>query len=236
VNSSTMERMRPAGDLDEYAELTSAAGVAWALIGALVGAALALFVLPEVAPALARSLTSAQPRAWWYLSRASGLSAYAALSVSMLLGLLLSTRLAQRWPGKATTFSLHEHASVLGLALAVFHSLVLLGDRHTPFALAEVLLPFGAAYRSVALGFGQLALYGTALLVASFHVRARLGQRAWRLLHFVSFAVYALALAHGLVAGTDRTAVLVGLVPAAVALCFTIFRLLESKLAASPSR
>jgi predicted ferric reductase len=226
VKTSTLERTPPLGDLDELAELSSPAGLAWALAGALAGAALALVVLPEVAPTLSRSLTSAQPRAWWYLSRASALVAYAALSASTLLGLLLSTRFARRWPGNATAFSLHEHASVLGLALAVFHALVLLGDRHTPFALGEVLLPFGAAYRPVALGLGQLALYGTALLVASFHLRARLGQRAWRLLHFVSFAAYALALAHALAAGTDRVALVVGLVPAAAVVVFTLHRLL----------
>ena len=44
MNSSTMERTRPAGDLDEYAELASPAGVAWALIGALVGASVGAVV------------------------------------------------------------------------------------------------------------------------------------------------------------------------------------------------
>jgi predicted ferric reductase len=216
--------------MTELDELGSPQTIAWALGGVAVGAALALVVLPDVTPALAASLSSAQPRTWWYLSRASGLVSYALLSASMLLGLLLSTRFARAWPGNAAAFALHEHASVLGLAFGLFHALVLLGDRHTPFSAVELVLPFGAAYRPLALGLGQLALYGTALLVFSFYVRKRIGQRAWRVLHFGSFVVFVLALSHGLAAGTDRGVMLVGIVPVAAVLFFGCYRALATLL------
>ena len=207
-------------------DLASPHIVVWTLGGVAAGVALAFVVLPEVAPLLAASLAGPQPRTWWYLARASGLVSYALLAASVLLGLLLSTRFAKEWPGSATAFTLHEHASVLGVAFALFHAVMLLGDRHTTFTVVEVLLPFGAAYRPFAVGLGQLALYGTTLLVASFYVRKRIGQRTWRLLHFGSFAVFALALAHGLAAGTDRAAMQFGIVPAAVVLFFVTYRAL----------
>ncbi|HSQ64033.1 MAG TPA: hypothetical protein VLM85_12495 [Polyangiaceae bacterium] len=204
------------------------------LVGAALGGALALLVLPDVVPAVAHSLVAPQPKTWWYLSRASGLVAYAMLSVSMLLGLLLSTRFAKAWPGSASAFVLHEHASGLGLAAAIFHGLVLLGDRYTSFRPLEILLPFGASYRPAAVGLGQLALYGLALLVASFYARKRIGQRAWRWLHFASFLVYALALAHGVALGTDRGLVVAGLVPAAAVLFFGVYRTLAHTLGETP--
>ncbi|HEX7603121.1 MAG TPA: hypothetical protein VF316_16000 [Polyangiaceae bacterium] len=216
----------PDRSFDELDELASPQSLAWALGGVALGATLALVVLPDVVPALVVSLSAPQPKTWWYLSRATGLVSYALLSVSMLLGLLLSTKFAKAWPGSAAAFTLHEHASVLGLAFALFHAIVLLGDRHTPFTVVELALPFGAAYRPFVIGMGQLALYGTALLVGSFYVRKRLGQRAWRLLHFGSFAVFVLALSHGLVVGTDRGVMLAGIVPVAAVVFFGSYRAL----------
>lgn len=204
----------------------SLGAAAGALAGALLGAGVALLVLPGLAPALATSLSTPQPRTWWQLSRASGLVAYALLAASMLLGLLLSTKLAKEWPGTAVAFALHEHTSVRGLAFALFHAVVLLGDRHTRFTGAELILPFGAAYHPLALGLGQLAIYGAGILVGSFYVRKRIGQRTWRLVHFGAFLVFALALSHGLVVGTDSGAMRAGIVPAAIVLFLGIYRVL----------
>jgi len=216
----------PAQNLDELDDLASPRTLAWALVGVAVGSGLALFALPALAPALARSLAAPQPKTWWFLSRASGLVSYALFSASMLLGLLLSTRFAKRWPGSAAAFALHEHTSVLALAFALFHAIVLLGDRTTSFTALGLLLPFGAAYRPQALGLGQLALYGAALLVGSFHVKKHIGQRTWRLLHFVSFLVFVLALAHGLAVGTDRAAMFLGILPVAAVVFFATYRAL----------
>lgn len=222
----------PASRTDDLDDLASPQTIAWALGGVFVGVTLALVVLPDVVPALARALSAPQPRIWWHLSRASGLVAYGLLEASMLLGLLLSTRFAKTWPGTATAFALHEHASILGLAFATFHALVLLGDQHTPFALVEVALPFGAAHRPLAVGAGQLAVYGSALLVGSFYVKKRIGQSAWRLVHFASFLVFALTLAHAVAAGTDRGVVLVGSIPV-VALIFLAIRTRRPRSASS---
>lgn len=216
----------PRRGADELDDLASPGIVAWALGGAAVGTALALVVLPAVADAVAASMSAPQPKTWWYLSRASGLVSYALLSASMVLGLLLSSRLAKAWPGAAQAFTLHEHASALGLAFALFHAIVLLGDRYASFTLAQIVLPFGAAYRPIAVGAGQLALYGTALLVGSFYVRRRIGQRAWRWIHFASFVTFALALWHGLGAGTDRALMIAAAATAAIVLFLTIDRVL----------
>lgn len=40
-------------------------------------------------------------------------------------------------------------------------------------------------------------------LAVSFHVRRRLTQRRWRLLHYLGFAAFACAVGHGLTAGSD---------------------------------
>jgi DMSO/TMAO reductase YedYZ heme-binding membrane subunit len=45
------------------------------------------------------------------------------------------------------------------------------------------------------------------LIVAlSFYIRSSIGQKTWRILHFLSFAMYIMGLLHGLFSGTDSTA------------------------------
>jgi len=210
--------------LDALCDFTGPRTTRWVVAGVAAGAGLALAALPYVMPALSRSLSGPQPKAWWYLARASGLVAYALLSASMLLGLLLSTRFAKEWPGNASAFALHEQTSLLGLAFGLFHSLVLLGDRHTPFTIAQILLPFGAVYRPFAVGLGQLAVYGMTLVAGTFYVRRHIGRRAWRLIHFGTFAVFALALLHGLGSSSDRTVMVAGIVPALLILFFGTYR------------
>ncbi len=177
------------------------------LLGAVLGGFFAVAVLPIWVPALQTSLTSGQPKAYWYLARASGLVAYVLLWAAMALGLMITNKLARAWPGGPTAFSLHQYTSLLALAFGIFHALVLLGDQYIGYTLPELLVPFaGSGYRPLAVGLGQIGIYWLAVVGLSFYIRRHIGSRAWRLIHFLSFAVYAMALAHGLLSGTDSTA------------------------------
>jgi predicted ferric reductase len=65
-------------------------------------------------------------------------------------------------------------------------------------------VPFlSGIYRPAWVGFGQLALYSLGVVAFSFYVKDRLGTRAWRLIHMLSFALFVMTLAHGLGSGTD---------------------------------
>jgi predicted ferric reductase len=174
------------------------------LVAVLAGIAVALLVVPLWLPGLSGSLMGTSPKGFWYLSRASAWVAFVLLWASMALGLAITNRLARAWPGGPTAFDLHEHVSLLALAFALFHGLVLLGDRYVGYTLAALAVPFASlGYRPVSVGLGQLALYALALVTLTFYVRQRIGRRSWRLIHFLSFGVFLLALTHGLASGTD---------------------------------
>lgn len=182
------------------ARATRLATGAAVVVGALVG----LAVIPAWAPVIAAALGGAQPQGWWLLSRATGFVAYGALCLSMWLGLTITNRWARVWPGGPTAIDLHRHASLLALAFALVHALVLLGDRYVAFTLAAILLPFSApTAKWLAIGAGQVALYTLAIIVGSFYVRRAIGTRLWRAIHFATFALFALATGHGLASGTD---------------------------------
>jgi len=203
------------------------------LVGALVGIVILVAVGVSLAgqagglAALSTALLGSQSA--WYLSRASAFVAYVLLWWSMVLGLSITNRLARVWPGGPTAGDLHEHASLLGLGFGTLHALVLLGDRYIGYTLAQILLPFASAsYRPLWVGLGQIGLYMMALVTFSFYVRRRIGARAWRQIHYLSFAVFALALFHGLFSGTDSNtpwAIWMYLGSAVSVLALTIYRI-----------
>ena len=109
------------------------------------GAVLAAVALPALLPGtLAASLTSAEPKAYWYLSRASAFVAFILVWASMIFGLLMTSRTARVWPGGPAAFDLHQFTSLLGLGVALFHVLVLLGDKYIGYTLPQLLLPFNS--------------------------------------------------------------------------------------------
>jgi predicted ferric reductase len=175
-----------------------------ALLGASVGALVAVALVPTWVPAAMGTLTGEAPRAFWYLSRASGLTAYGLIWLSVITGLLQSGGLGRELVRGPALFELHRHAAWAGLAFATFHALVLLGDRHAGGSLAALAIPFAMVRHAPGwVGLGQLALYGGVVVAVSFRLRGRIGARAWRALHFASFTVFVLVVAHAVLSGTD---------------------------------
>jgi predicted ferric reductase len=190
-----LETLEPAVGLDAAVIL---------LAGTVVGATLAVLVLPTLLPTLTATLLGDQPKAFWYLSRSAGVVGYLALWLAVVLGLMLTNRFARLWAGGPATADVHQFSSLLALTLVAFHVVILLGDPYIGYQLQQLLTPFGSTpYEPFWVGLGQLALYLALPVTFSFYVRRRIGVRTWRLLHYGSFAVVVLVLAHGLGAGTD---------------------------------
>ena len=144
-------------------------------------------------------------KSFWYLSRSSGFVAYLLLWGSVAWGLLLTTKLVKGKVHPATLLNAHQFLSNLGLGFALFHGLVLMGDRYLSFPLNAVLLPFAGSYQPLLVAFGQIALWLSLLLILSFYVRRQIGQKTWRLLHYLSFVAYFAVWVHAVLLGSDST-------------------------------
>lgn len=203
----TRARLSPRVDPDKLDDLSPALPLPSLVLimgAAVAGALAATIVLPAWLPGLSASLAATEPKAYWYLSRASGFVAYGLLWLSLVLGVAITSRLAPIWPGGPAALDLHQHASMLGLAFALFHALILLGDPYIGYTPAQILVPFASAgYEPLWVGMGQLGVYLMAIVGLSFYVRRLIGRRLWRAVHFASYAVFALALLHGVLSGTD---------------------------------
>lgn len=176
----------------------------WALLAIILAAIAGFFIIPIVIPALIQTLSGPTPQAYWYISRASAFVAYILIWISMLAGLSITSKAGRRWPGLPSSFELHRYTSLLGLGFAALHALVLLGDQYMSYSLGQLLVPFLAgSYKTQWIGLGQVAIYALGVVAFSFYIRNRLGVRAWRLIHSLSFALFLMTLVHGLQSGTD---------------------------------
>lgn len=137
----------------------------------------------------------------WLLARATGYAAFAALSLDVVAGLLVSTK--NRSVPRAALVELHGWLSPVALALVLGHALVLLADSYIRFDLLDVIVPFASRYRPVAVGLGVIAGYLAVVVHASFGLRKRLGTKTWRRLHYLSFVAFAGAALHAILAGSD---------------------------------
>ena len=143
---------------------------------------------------------------FWLLARATGLTAYALLTTSVLAGLTVKSRPLRTRVKAAVVTDLHRFLSLLGLGVVALHGLVLTLDSTVRMPLAALLVPGLSPYRPLATGIGVLAAELMAVIYVSFSLRRRIGVRNWRRLHYLTFGVFAVATVHGLAAGTDRWA------------------------------
>jgi sulfoxide reductase heme-binding subunit YedZ len=99
---------------------------------------------------------------------------------------------------------------MIGLGLVVVHVLTLLFDSYANLNPIDLVVPFLGAYRPFWLGLGTLAFDLLLLVMITSLARARLGLRAWRAVHWFSYALWPIALAHALGTGTDAAQVWMG--------------------------
>lgn len=144
-----------------------------------------------------------QTSAYWYMARSGGIVAYLLIWLSTMWGLTLSTKFVRNLLAAPLAYGLHEFLSILAILFALLHSVVLLGDSYINFTIFHLTIPFIAPYEPFWTGLGTVGLYLTIALTGSFYVRKQIGQKVWRALHYFTFVAYLLALAHGLMAGTD---------------------------------
>ena len=142
----------------------------------------------------------------WYVTRATGLVALLMLTASVLLGLLAAGRFSgERWP-RFLTQGLHRNVALLVVVFLTLHVASTVLDTYTSIPLTAAFLPFTSSYKPGWLALGAVALDLLVALIVTSLVRGRLGYRTWRALHWLSYACWPVAVAHGLGIGTDRSA------------------------------
>ena len=139
----------------------------------------------------------------WYTVRASGYTALGLVTLSMVLGLLLSLNIrSPRWP-RFLTNDLHGFTTLVALVFLAIHLVATVLDPFVHFGLAGALVPFASGYRPIGMAAGIVAAYLMLAVWITSRLQRRIGWRTWRQLHYAVFAIYVLSVAHTLLAGED---------------------------------
>lgn len=139
----------------------------------------------------------------WYATRATGIVTLLLLTMTVLLGLAGSVRLAGPGLPRVVVAGLHRNVPLAAACLLAVHVLTAVADSYVPISLANAVLPFSSAYRPLWLGLGAVALDAFVVVAATSMLRERLRYRAWRAVHWLGYVCWPAALWHGLGTGTD---------------------------------
>jgi sulfoxide reductase heme-binding subunit YedZ len=154
---------------------------------------------------------------WWLAGRSAGVVAMLLITVSVIIGLSMATRvMPARW--KRGAVGLHQHLSLIALGAIGAHGALLAADPWLKAGVSGVTVPFALSYRPVWTGLGIIGGYLAVILALSFYARRRIGGRLWRRMHRFTVVAYALSLAHALGSGTDTSIPIVRYVVLASAL------------------
>jgi len=179
-------------------------------------------------------MTSTLPIAW-LVARAAGLVAFGLLTLSVWLGLAMSTRLLGPKRQKKL-LGLHTTLAWTGLSMIGLHVTAVLLDPVMHFGALAALVPFAAPWKPGGIAAGVVAGWLSLMLALSFRARKWIGQKGWRRLHYLSFAAFALSLGHALFVGTDLKGLggpVLALVAAGPVLWLTFYRLLMPRTPAA---
>jgi predicted ferric reductase len=139
----------------------------------------------------------------WIILRAAGIGAYVTLFLAIAFGLIATgTPFGKRF-AKASSISVHQFLSTVGLLLLCVHVGGLLMDQYMPFGPVEILVPGASNYRPVRVALGVVAMYSMVLVLASSWVRRAYSPKIWRAIHLLAVPAFVLSLLHGVFAGSD---------------------------------
>jgi predicted ferric reductase len=219
-------------------KVSTTALVALAIILATVGGLIVVIVAGGYSPLdfirniFDQLFAASSVQAMWYVTRAAGLMSYLLLWLSTVWGLAVSNKIFDPVLHRAFTYDFHQFLSLLAIGFIILHIVVLLADQYLPFSVAQVLVPFAAPYRPVWVGIGTIGLYLTLLVSITFYIRKWIGQKAFRMIHLVSYIAFLAAALHGLFAGTDSPLITVRVMylsTTLVVVFLTVYRIILSK-------
>src|ERR1039457_2148604 len=183
--------------------------------------------------------SSSNPSPLWFATRGAGVMTLVWLTVVVILGIPRSLRVTGPRSPRFVIASLHRNFALFTIVLLIAHIATSVLDPFAGIKPVDAVVPFVGAYRTFWLGLGVLAAEVLCAVTVTSLLRGRIGPRAWRLIHWLSYASWPLAVVHGLGTGSDaREPWMLGLTGACMAAVLVSLaqRLVAGRLLGRPSR
>ena len=142
----------------------------------------------------------------WFATRGAGIASLLLFTAVIVLGVMTSVRWqARQWP-RFLTAEVHRSIALLSVVFLALHIVTAVVDPFASLGWISAIVPFASSYRPFWLGLGVVSIDLLVAVIVTSLLRARVGRRAWRAVHWAAFASWPLALAHGIGTGSDASA------------------------------
>jgi sulfoxide reductase heme-binding subunit YedZ len=141
--------------------------------------------------------------ALWYASRSTGVVSLVMLTGVVVLGVAVQRQ--GRLPGlpKFAVVGLHRSISLLSVVFLAIHIASAIADSYVNIRIVDAVLPFLSSYEPLWLGLGTVGFDLIVALIVTSLLRARLGRRTWRWVHWLAYAAWPVAVVHSFGSSTD---------------------------------
>jgi predicted ferric reductase len=139
----------------------------------------------------------------WYVTRGAGAVSLVLLTAVVVLGILSALRVQTAgWP-RFLTIGLHRNLALMTLVFLGLHIVTAVVDPFTHLGWLSAIVPFSSYYRTVWLGLGTIAFELLVAIIVTSLARGLVGHTAWRMVHWLTYASWPIAVIHGIGTGTD---------------------------------
>jgi sulfoxide reductase heme-binding subunit YedZ len=140
----------------------------------------------------------------WYTSRVSGVISLVMLTLVIVLGILISTRVGGRRVGRFEITEMHRSISLITMIFVAIHVVTTVIDAYVNIDWISVVVPMTANYKRLPVAIGTVAIDLMAAVWLSSQLKERIDPQAWRAIHFSSYASFVAAASHSYLVGTDE--------------------------------
>lgn len=148
-------------------------------------------------------LDFSEPSVWWFVTRSSAIVGWVFLTLSVLWGILLKTRILRGADNPEWLKVVHRFISGLAMLMVLTHMVSLYLDSFIEFTVADLLIPFSSEFEPWGVALGIIGMWAMVLVWLTSMAMQWIPQPVWKAVHFASYAsVFAVALHSGMV-GTD---------------------------------
>ena len=141
--------------------------------------------------------------ALWALGRGNGIVALAFMTLSVALGVASRSGRPLFALPRFGIAAVHRFVALAATLLVMLHMGLLLLDPYAKLRIIDFVVPFLGAYRPLWQGLGTVAFDLLIVVIITSLLRDRLGLRVFRVVHWATYLLWPISLAHALGNGTD---------------------------------
>lgn len=139
----------------------------------------------------------------WFATRGAGIVSLLLATTVVCLGFATSVRWqADGWP-RFLTVELHRSLALLSMLFVGVHVATAILDPFTSLGILAAFVPLASSYRPIPVALGIISVDLLIAVILTSLLRARMGHRTWRAVHWFAYAAWPLAVVHSLYAGSD---------------------------------